>query len=105
MNNSKILFLIVFVFLFLSPLIHADDSSITVENEKANSSQEDRWQFTFIPYLWLPSIDARATVHGKTQKVMLFDHETDPNETRNVAAEHPETVERLTALMKENNRG
>ncbi|VGO22458.1 sulfatase [Pontiella sulfatireligans] len=42
---------------------------------------------------------------GKEQRVMLFDHEADPNETRNVAEEYLEVVERLTALMKTNNRG
>lgn len=40
---------------------------------------------------------------GNKQKVMLFDHQNDPNETRNIAAQHPEVVERLTALIKANN--
>ena len=71
MTNYKVIFVIVLVFLFMCPLVRADDSSITGENEDADSSQEGQWQFTFIPYLWLPSVDARATVEGKTQKVKL----------------------------------
>ena len=71
MNNYKVSFVIVLVFLLLCPLVCADDSSITGEEGKTDTSQEDQWQFTFIPYLWRPSVDARATVEGKTQKVKL----------------------------------
>ena len=71
MNNYKVGFLIVVVVLLLCPLVRADDSSIAGEKGEAETSQENQWHFTFIPYLWLPSVDARATVEGKTQKVKL----------------------------------
>ena len=71
MTNYKVSFVIVLVFFLLCPLVRADDSSIAGEKGKADTSQENKWQFTFIPYLWLPSVDARATVQGKTQKVKL----------------------------------
>jgi hypothetical protein len=71
MNNYKIAFLIVLIFLLFPQVVRADDSSIAGENPKADPSKEDIWQFTFIPYLWLPSVDARATVEGTTQKVKL----------------------------------
>ena len=71
MNKYKIAVLRVLIFLLLTSGLHADDSSITGENSKADSFKEDQWQFTFIPYLWLPSVDARATVEGVTQKVKL----------------------------------
>ena len=71
MKDNKVIFLIGVVLLLLTPLVHADNSSIAQENNKADSSEKDQWQFTLTPYLWLPSVDARATVEGKTQKVKL----------------------------------
>ena len=41
--------------------------------------------------------------NGETQKVMLFDHKTDPNETKNVAAQYPERVKEMTDLIKMHN--
>ena len=71
MKDNKVIFLIGVVLLLLTPLVHADNSSIAQENNKSDSSEKDQWQFTLTPYLWLPSVDARATVEGKTQKVKL----------------------------------
>ncbi|MGJ8641007.1 MAG: sulfatase [Opitutaceae bacterium] len=42
---------------------------------------------------------------AKQQRVMLFDHESDPNEMRNIAEQYPEVVEQLTAVIKKNNHG
>lgn len=42
---------------------------------------------------------------GKKQEVMLFDHESDPNETINIAKQHPETVDRLTRIIEAHNHG
>ena len=59
------------VLILLCPLVYAGDSSDTEQDVKDAPPTSDQWQFTFIPYLWLPSVDARATVEGKTQKVKL----------------------------------
>lgn len=42
---------------------------------------------------------------GKMQKVMLFDHNNDPYETRNISVGHPELVDRLTAIIRKENHG
>ena len=49
----------------------------------------------------------RLIVHAQEGKltVALFDHRTDPYETRNIAAEKPEVVERLMPLLKKGNTG
>jgi iduronate 2-sulfatase len=42
-------------------------------------------------------------IHNRTGEVglvELYDHETDPGENINIAAEHPEVVEELTALLE-----
>lgn len=43
--------------------------------------------------------------NGKKQEIMLFDHNSDPNETVNVAKQFPEVVSRLTSRLKELNNG
>jgi hypothetical protein len=37
--------------------------------------------------------------------VELFDHQTDPNETRNIATENPEIVNSLMPLWEKGNTG
>ena len=37
---------------------------------------------------------------GTQQSHMLFDHENDPNETKNIAHKHPELVGRLSSILK-----
>ena len=37
--------------------------------------------------------------------IELFDHQQDPWETRNIAGDHPELVEKLMPLLQEGNRG
>jgi arylsulfatase A-like enzyme len=43
--------------------------------------------------------------NGKSQKFMLFDHDTDPIENINIADKHPEIVKQLMPLMKKLNNG
>ena len=69
-KNCITIFLTVLVFL-LTPLVYGDDSSNGGERNNANSSLKDKWQFTLIPYLWLPSADVDSTVAGVTQSVKL----------------------------------
>ena len=38
-------------------------------------------------------------------QIELYDHVTDPNETQNIAAEHPEIVEKLMPLLNQGNTG
>jgi arylsulfatase A-like enzyme len=49
----------------------------------------------------------RFIVHAKkgTSSVALFDHQVDPYETRSIAEERPEIVERLMPLLKKGNTG
>jgi arylsulfatase A-like enzyme len=44
-------------------------------------------------------------VQAGTATVALFDHRTDPFETRNIAADEQETVEKLLPLLKKGNTG
>lgn len=43
--------------------------------------------------------------NGKRVEKMLFDHQNDPNETRNIASQEAELVEWFTSLAAENSRG
>ncbi len=64
--------------------------------DQLHAVRSGRWK------LFLPRED-RKTFHrdesGPTE-AMLFDMQTDPGETNNVAAQHPAEVERLTALAE-----
>ncbi|NIJ45922.1 arylsulfatase A-like enzyme [Wenyingzhuangia heitensis] len=42
---------------------------------------------------------------GKSQEMMLFDHQKDPNETENIATKHPEVITNLLPLLKKMNKG
>ncbi len=37
--------------------------------------------------------------------VELYDHLSDPNETKNIAAEHPEIIEKLMPLLEKGDTG
>jgi len=37
--------------------------------------------------------------------IELYDHQTDPNETKNIAAEHPDIVENLMPVLEKGNTG
>jgi hypothetical protein len=37
--------------------------------------------------------------------IELYDHKTDPNETKNIAAENPEIVEKLLPIWEKGNTG
>ncbi|MCK5255224.1 MAG: hypothetical protein KAQ81_04315 [Deltaproteobacteria bacterium] len=71
MNKNKTIFIIALVFMLLCLPAYADDFSDNEEDTKAVSSVSDQWKFTLIPYFWLPSADADATVAGVTQSVKL----------------------------------
>lgn len=43
--------------------------------------------------------------NGQKQEVMLFDHDTDPNETKNIAKDNPIVVEHLMKKVKQLNKG
>ena len=49
----------------------------------------------------------RLTKYFRNQQpvIELYDHQTDPNETRNIAAEHPEIVAKLMPLWEKGNTG
>ncbi|KAA5542701.1 sulfatase [Roseiconus nitratireducens] len=50
-------------------------------NQRGDSLRTDRWRLT----------------HWSDGAIELYDHASDPQETRNVATRHPDVVERLTA--------
>jgi arylsulfatase A-like enzyme len=42
----------------------------------------------------------------KAEPIMeLYDHQTDPNETKNIAAQHPDVVENLMPVLEKGNTG
>ncbi len=49
----------------------------------------------------------RLTKYFRKQEptIELYDHQIDPNETKNIAAEHPEIVEKLMPLWEKGNTG
>jgi len=49
----------------------------------------------------------RFTRYFRNQETVteLYDHQTDPNEAKNIAAEHPEIVEKLLPLWEKGNTG
>lgn len=49
----------------------------------------------------------RLTKYFRKQEpvIELYDHQTDPNETKNIAAEHPEIVNNLMPLLEKGNTG
>lgn len=52
------------------------------------SVRTDRWRYT----------EWRSIANGKGEFRELYDHEHDPLETRNVAGDHPDVIERLSAV-------
>jgi iduronate 2-sulfatase len=73
-----------------------DEPTVTVReivlgtNGQADSLRTDRWRF----------IEWRKPYEGK-KVVELYDHQTDPAETANIAASHPEEVKELSAKLRE----
>jgi arylsulfatase A-like enzyme len=53
------------------------------------SMRTDRYRITYFP-----------KQHGKLHAVELYDHQTDPYETTNIAAERPQLAERLLGQLK-----
>jgi len=49
----------------------------------------------------------RFTKYFRSQEptIELYDHQTDPNETKNIAAENPEIIEQLLPLWEKGNTG
>ena len=72
---------------------------------------EEEWQEAAYGY-FRKGISVRTKNYRLTQYfrneqpvIELYDHKTDPNETRNIAAGHPEIVEQLMPLLKEGDTG
>lgn len=53
------------------------------------SVRSDRWRYT----------EWRNIANGRSEFIELYDHGNDPLETRNVAGEHPEVIERLSQVV------
>jgi len=88
---------------WFGPLIHEVEQRII-------SQQGDRWDRTlFEEHLmgYTMRTDTHRLVVWRDHRdpdalpvfVELFDHRTDPHETRNIAAQHPQMVERLSAQL------
>lgn len=85
-----------------------DGSSLTglIKNQ-----QDTSWRNTAYSYfkngISLRTERYRLTKYLRNEQpaIELYDHETDPNETKNMAAEKPEIVERLMPLWKKGNTG
>lgn len=84
----------------------------TVIHHSINGSfalRQGKWKLAFCPGSggWSapkppkPNSAAFKTLQQNGQWVQLFDLEADPGEHRNLAAEHPEVVKRLTSLIKQ----
>jgi arylsulfatase A-like enzyme len=58
---------------------------------RAHTIRTDRYRFT----QWTAPRD-----RSKVIQVELYDYQVDPNETRNVAAQHPDIVRKLTASLR-----
>ncbi|MFD2255470.1 sulfatase/phosphatase domain-containing protein [Luteolibacter algae] len=66
----------------------------------------------FVASFWNDIISLRtdryrmALFHNdQKEEIMLFDHQTDPDETTNIASQHPDVIGRLKAMAKEANHG
>ena len=74
-----------------SDLVVADDLTIP--------ASELRWRFS------RSSGPGGQSVNTSDSRVELFDHQTDPRETRNIASENPAIVRELTKQLNAGWRG
>jgi len=56
---------------FVCSLAYGDETAEIGLDTKDDSSSADKWEFIVTPYLWLPSVDAKATADGTTQSLDL----------------------------------
>ena len=63
--------LLIVILGFVCSSTYGDDSSEISLDTKDDSSSVDKWEFIVTPYLWLPSVDAKATADGTTQSLDL----------------------------------
>jgi len=85
-----------------------DGSSLTGLNK---NQQDTNWRNTAYSYfkngISLRTERYRLTKYLRNEQpaIELYDHETDPNETKNIAAGKPQIVEQLMPLWKKGNTG
>ncbi len=84
-----------------------DGKSLVPLLENPLAAWEDASYSYFKNGISLRTDQYRFTKFFRNQKpeIELYDHQTDPNETRNIAAEKPEIVEKLIPLWQKGNTG
>ena len=84
-----------------------DGSSLVSLLQGAEENREDAAYSYFRNGISLKTDKYRLTKYFREQQplIELFDHQTDPNETKNIAAEHPDLVELLMPLWEKGNSG
>lgn len=73
-----------------SPHIDAAYSQYTRDGLMGNAIRTDRWRY----------VEWRTMKEGKTVERELYDHQADPSENLNVAAEHPDVIASLEKQLQ-----
>jgi choline-sulfatase len=86
---------------------NTDGKSLVPLIENPISEWEDASFGYFRDGISLRTEQYRFTRYFRNQEPVteLYDHHTDPNETKNIAAEHPEIIEKLLPLWEKGNTG
>jgi arylsulfatase A-like enzyme len=86
---------------------NTDGKSLVPLIENPISEWEDASFGYFRNGISLRTEQYRFTRYFRNQEPVteLYDHHTDPNETKNIAAEHPEIIEKLLPLWEKGNTG
>ena len=63
--------LLIVILGFVCSSTYGDETAEIGLDTKDDSSSVDKWEFIVTPYLWLPSVDAKATADGTTQSLDL----------------------------------
>jgi arylsulfatase A-like enzyme len=80
--------------------LHFPHPYITVAAEPGRGGKPSNWEKLAPTSITQSGVEGIATRHGyriEQIELSLFNLESDPGETRNVAADHPDIVQRLTA--------
>jgi arylsulfatase A-like enzyme len=83
--------------------LHFPHSYLTTAGEPGRGGKPSNWGKTKPLAITQSGMEGIASRHGQRVErieLSLFDLRTDPGETKNVAAEHPEIVARLTRLAE-----